>query len=40
MATEGRTFERVIAAAGNWGRDTLLAVRFLTRLPLPGKDRR
>ena len=40
MATEDRTTRTVIAAAGNWGRDTLLSARFLTRVPLPGKDSR
>ena len=40
MATEDRTFQTIIAAAGNWGRDTLHSARFLTRVPLPGKDRR
>ncbi len=40
MAAEGRTLESMIAAAGNWGRDILLSARFLTRVPLPGKDRR
>ena len=40
MAAEGRTFQTMIAAAGNLGRDILLSARFLTRVPLPGKDRR
>ena len=40
MADEGRTFETVTAAIAGWGRDVLLAVRFLTRVPVPGKDKR
>jgi adenosylcobinamide-GDP ribazoletransferase len=40
MADEGRTFESVIGALSGLGRDVLLAVRFLTRLPVPGKDKR
>ena len=40
MPSEGRTLQTVIAALSNWGRDTLLAVRFLTRVPVPGKDKR
>ena len=40
MADEGRTFDGVTAALARWGRDTLLTARFLTRVPLPGKDSR